>query len=338
MGAQLKVRNYVMNIIYRHPGEFIKIPSYNELGPKLGIAKSTVQLALKQLIEEGFLVSKVGVGTFTNPKHSVERKYINRLSVGIITGDGKIFFHSYYNVLMYGGLSKALAYRCIEVQPIMLESYDSSSIRKEILSLGLDAILWRRPPLKHYDMLVKLAKEIPLLVVDESFEKLHCVFSSSGENGSVVGQKLLDAGRTQVAVSPCIVDNKAKFQALSKVFSDAGYAINKDFVFKDFASFSDRLEGVLKENKVPDSFLFNPEETDIIYALLKKYNINLPNQCLPVCFFFKLHGCDMPMYVQQYDFDTYAEKAIEHLISIKNNLKLSPKTIVVDIMKKCDLK
>jgi len=55
------IKNWIVNKEF-NPGE--KIPSENELADKFGVSRLTVRQALSQLIQEGFLISKRGEGTF----------------------------------------------------------------------------------------------------------------------------------------------------------------------------------------------------------------------------------------------------------------------------------
>ena len=47
---QMRIRYYVMNLIYRSSGKSVRVPSTRELSRRFGIARSTVQLAFEKLI------------------------------------------------------------------------------------------------------------------------------------------------------------------------------------------------------------------------------------------------------------------------------------------------
>ena len=53
-----------------------------------GVSRKTVRLAIKGLVEDNFLTTKQGVGTFTNPLWD-DSQVIKLPVVGIITTDGK---------------------------------------------------------------------------------------------------------------------------------------------------------------------------------------------------------------------------------------------------------
>jgi GntR family transcriptional regulator len=55
------IKNWILDKEF-NPGE--KIPSENELGERFHVSRLTVRQAISQLVQEGFLVSKRGEGTF----------------------------------------------------------------------------------------------------------------------------------------------------------------------------------------------------------------------------------------------------------------------------------
>ena len=62
------VKNWIINKEFK-PGD--KIPSANELATQFKVSRLTVHQALSQLIQEGFLISKRGEGTFVTMDESI---------------------------------------------------------------------------------------------------------------------------------------------------------------------------------------------------------------------------------------------------------------------------
>ena len=88
-----KIWYRVMSILYRSGGQSVRIPSSNELAQEFGIARSTVRIALEKLTAEGFLITRRGSGTFTNPKCRLNANWDAPL-VGLLMLDGNLFFYS----------------------------------------------------------------------------------------------------------------------------------------------------------------------------------------------------------------------------------------------------
>lgn len=60
----LQARDAILDIINNNPGFMNRLPSEQELSETLGVSRNTIREALKSLENEGFLVSRHGVGTF----------------------------------------------------------------------------------------------------------------------------------------------------------------------------------------------------------------------------------------------------------------------------------
>lgn len=88
-----KIWYRVMSILYRSGGQSVRIPSSNELAQEFGIARSTVRIALEKLTAEGFLITRRGSGTFTNPKCRLNANWEGPL-VGLLMHNGNLFFYS----------------------------------------------------------------------------------------------------------------------------------------------------------------------------------------------------------------------------------------------------
>jgi len=89
-----KVWYYVMNIIHHSSGRSVLIPSSNELAKEFGIARSTVRIALEELTAQQALVTKRGIGTFTNPKWMLHQEASSPKLVGLLFMDGGLFSYS----------------------------------------------------------------------------------------------------------------------------------------------------------------------------------------------------------------------------------------------------
>jgi GntR family transcriptional regulator len=66
------IKNWILNKEF-NAGE--KIPSENELGEKFNVSRLTVRQAISQLVQEGFLTSKRGEGTFVTQNEDLIGSY-----------------------------------------------------------------------------------------------------------------------------------------------------------------------------------------------------------------------------------------------------------------------
>ena len=94
VAGYVRIRKYVIdNIIYgdKKPQ---RLASMRELAAQFGVGCTTVQKALKDLVTDGYLIPKTGVGMFTNPQ-SWRRNEEPRI-IEFLSADGKqIYFENY---------------------------------------------------------------------------------------------------------------------------------------------------------------------------------------------------------------------------------------------------
>lgn len=94
MTQQMRIRYFVMNLVYHNTGKSVKVPSTRELAKRFGIARSTIQLAFEQLIKEGYLVCRQGAATMTNPlSHFVLQPETRNPLIGVKLYEGDAFYY-----------------------------------------------------------------------------------------------------------------------------------------------------------------------------------------------------------------------------------------------------
>ena len=139
---QMRIRYYVMNLIYRSSGKSVRVPSTRELSRRFGIARSTVQLAFDKLIQDGYLVSRQGASTMTNPLSSfVLQPQTKNPLIGVKLYEGDAF---YYGVNFWRALSSVtteLTERNFNIRLLMNAATTEESIEREIEESYLDGVI-----------------------------------------------------------------------------------------------------------------------------------------------------------------------------------------------------
>lgn len=148
----LKIRHYIMNLIYRHPDETVMIPSSKEFAAMFGVARSTVTLVLKDLCDEGYLEGRRGIGTFTRHVNFIPERGRMTPLIGLLAGDGKYFYYPHQVWSVMAACGTELTGNGLNVRPITLGGSDDDEISNELLHQYLDGLIWldsspRRLPL-----------------------------------------------------------------------------------------------------------------------------------------------------------------------------------------------
>ena len=138
----LKIRHYVMNLIYTHPGEAVMLPSSVELSRMFGVARSTVTLVLQALTREGYIEGKRGIGTFTKCNGTFFPDRRKAPLVGLLYGDGKFFFYEYSAWSLLSCTGRSLTRSLRMVRHLSLVSMSDDEMFNEIRSQYLDALVW----------------------------------------------------------------------------------------------------------------------------------------------------------------------------------------------------
>ena len=142
MSQQMRIRYYVMNLIYRNSGKSVKVPSTRELSRRFGIARSTVQLAFEKLLRDGYLICRQGAATMTNPFSSfILQPQTRNPLIGVKLFEGDAF---YYGINFWRALSSVateLTERNFNIRLLMNAATTEESINREIEESYLDGVI-----------------------------------------------------------------------------------------------------------------------------------------------------------------------------------------------------
>ena len=84
----MKIRRYVMTLILRAGKQSVRIPTVTELARKFGVSRPTVSKAMKVLTDDGFIIARPSLGSFTNPARSALQGSDMLPIIGILENDG----------------------------------------------------------------------------------------------------------------------------------------------------------------------------------------------------------------------------------------------------------
>lgn len=195
----LQIRNAIFNLIFHHPGVSVKIPTSMELAEQFGVARCTVTDELKLLVDEGFLIGRRGIGTYTNPSgiDCFENMPGNRI-IGIVTGDSRRLFFDYTMWGIFSAVGSELIPDIGHPRPIIFNERDPKLIVQELNLLQLDGLVWIMPPVELLPVLHALQEQkMPLAVVYSTDDALPGVTPDYFSMGCDVGRELLAEGRKQ---------------------------------------------------------------------------------------------------------------------------------------------
>ncbi len=167
ISATLRVRYFVMDLLYHNHNPNVRIPSSREIAARFGIARSTARLALEQLSREGYIIGVHGKGTYLNPlQFSSPPKVAPRKIIGIKVGSGDQFLCMRRQWEIMSAQGFALYDRGLFVRLLDNGGSKLEELKTDIELYHLDGIIaWDFPWM---DKLAVLGKEFPVVSVSTS--------------------------------------------------------------------------------------------------------------------------------------------------------------------------
>lgn len=152
----MRIRHYVMKLLYENPGCPVALLSSRLLAEKFSVSRTTVMTALATMRKEGYLISRPGKGIYTNPDSRFRDVAPERLPLaGIVVNYGRNFYvtRREWDILSAAGAS--LLNAGFNFREITLNGLSPETIFDELSESHICGLLW-------------------LLVSDEAEEKLLC--------------------------------------------------------------------------------------------------------------------------------------------------------------------
>jgi len=179
----LKIRHYIIGLLYEAGKTSMPLMSVRKMAKHFDVAQCTVSAAVKELIEDGYVISRPGVGMFTNPnKLSISRSESEPPLIGVIHGDGRYFYLDQSAWQSLSPVIGALVQRNFNVRQIFFESGDREEIFNEIAFTPLDGLVWIDNPAPDEALLRRLlARKLPIIIDHDGFDFINVVgFDFSG--------------------------------------------------------------------------------------------------------------------------------------------------------------
>lgn len=142
LSQQMRIRYYIMNLIYHSYGKSVQVPSTRELAKQFGIARSTIQLAFEKLLQEGYLICRQGAPTMTNPlSQFVLQPQTRNPLIGIKLYEGDAFYYGSNFWRSLSCIATELTERNYNIRLLMNPTITRESIEQDIRESYLDGVI-----------------------------------------------------------------------------------------------------------------------------------------------------------------------------------------------------
>jgi len=271
-----KIRKYVVAQIARAGERQMRLASTRDLAKRFGVSHPTVVKALKDLVSDGFLLVKPGVGTFTNPQNGSIHGKMSKL-VGILWGDGKDVFISRIMMSVKSAIVEALLSRSSQFR--LQDCHLTRSIKdavSEIESEGFDGLVWGMPAVSAFPAIRALkSKGLPVLCIGRAFEGFSSWLLDFEKDNRNVAGLMLDEGRRKLLLAlPRKEDDftKGAIEGVEKAYAERGLSFDRAWAINDSPE-ERRSFGRTLELLKPDGVIFNIGMDPYLGEIKKRFDI-----------------------------------------------------------------
>ncbi len=262
----MKIRRYMMNEIYRANGQSVQVPTILELSRKFKVSRPTVSKAMKALTEEGYIIGKRGIGSFTNPKFKMPLSSPlekNVPLVGILMGDGMGVHYSSYCSRLLGALLNHLPYLPSYIHLVSLSVSDPDQVYEEIRNERLDGLVWHNPEPQNFEVCRRLRSEgMPLVLGGCHCDGISSVDFDFEDAGYQCGKILYRKGCRNVVFYPNVFPWSLEANGLLRAYREEGIVLNENLFLKDCYTAHEKIRDILSYG-IP---------VDAIYGQMLTYN------------------------------------------------------------------
>lgn len=288
--AYMRIRRRVLGQIARSAGVngFEKIASIQQLCELYKVSQPTVIKALRELREEGYLISRNGLGMFINPNKAsaLASEIAARRGrvIGLIIGGG---MHVHYDAIylkIIAGVTEALA-DANYIAQLVSASLDEKETVNEILSYQLDALIWINPWGEHRLSILRALEAAGLPVVGVPLYASGWTRNSVGVNfhglGYAAAAYLLKSGHRDIVAisSDPEAPRQSFFKGLETAFSENGLDRDERLNVTPDGDLASRLETLIDLKTPFTAIMTTSARYREVMDVLAKKGVRVPADC-----------------------------------------------------------
>ena len=242
----MKIRRYVMTLILRAGTNSVRIPTVAELAKKFDVSRPTVSKAMKVLTEDGFIIARPSLGSFTNPARKIMQGSDALPVIGILENDGMLAHYFPYQAHRLSHILRELA-TIPAVQHILnLSGHRRETILRELEGAGLDLLIWIHPSPSQLPVIDELKKNGLKVIIcgcdDDCPGNISIDYEGAGYE---IGRRLLAENRTRILYFPQDRKKKVQLHGLLRACREAGVELNPNLFLEDIATVCEDLRKLL---------------------------------------------------------------------------------------------
>jgi len=283
MHEYMKIRQYVIDKIRKHPSTDERIMSERELCKKFSVTRPTVRYALKGLIDDGYLCVRHGVGMFINPEKSRNYGYAYRKSytVMVIVANGRHADIDGFYMAMLEQVFHVFRSLPINLRITDLDTSDAEDAIPQLSSHEVDAILWIWPESQSWKIIKRLQKDRLVYTVGDAPMGIRCHVTADYEKaGYLAASWFIRNGRKRIGFVGAVRDSAVRnvfYQGWQMAFKEAGIPFDEKRVVALAEDVPERIRELVCGEEIEGIYTFGSEYV-IVDTILKQEGVS-PDRC-----------------------------------------------------------
>ncbi len=312
----MKIRRFVINLIHRNSEKSIQLPTIKELAEKFGVSRQTVGKAMKQLTDDGFVIGKPGIGSFTNPDRTFSLPEKAQIPIiGVIISDGRLIHFNEYHGKMLAALAQEIVMYPAYLHIVSLGSSDPEEIYRNIQDECLDGLIWSNPHSYQDEIIQRLSLEgYPLVTCAKLVEGVSGARFDYEQAGYECGKLFLAEGRRNLVFLGDKRPWNLPADGIRRAYEEAGVPLNPKLFLPREHEILEKLRSIV-ELGMPVDAVYNPEFLyNEVRDILVKGGIDPTGQCrMACCEMIADHDPEYCGIVQSNDLNEKAREAVRLL-------------------------
>lgn len=285
--AYMRIRRYVNDLMMAHADQTVRIMSERELCKEFDVTRPTARRALKELIDDGSLSVKPGLGTFINSarvkNHAFTLKKSYKVMIIFVNGRSVDLDGFFMDIL--SRICDRLKFLPVRMQVANLNQGDSKMALEELEMYNPDGIIWIRPSVGAMELINIVRQRIPVYVAGQAYNGDKCsVTTDYYQGGRLAAGWFLDRRRRNVLFVGGTVESAVKTRVLNgwlDEFSDRGINYDESLQINVECDIISQCKQFLSQGKVDGIYTFGSEFTAVDMALTE---LGIDNAQCPVIF------------------------------------------------------
>ncbi len=332
----MKIRRYVLSLALKAKDKSVQIPTTIELSKKFGVSRQTVGKAMRQLTQDGFIIGKPGIGSFTNPKRIETTPCTGKLpTIGVIISDGMLTHLDEYHAKNLSAILKIIPEIPSHIRLLNLTSSNPDIILKDLLNEQLDGLIWINPRTFHEPVVRQLRdRHFPLVLhTGNAPDGTNSVEFDFVQAGSECARLLLGENRTGIVFLGDTPPWNAPADGIRKTFREAGVPLNEKLFLPRTSELLDQFRTLLKFG-FPIQAVYNAVYLYTeVRDLLNEFNVRVPQDCILIeSNLAAAHDPDFHGIALSPDFERLAREEQRILRNLLENPSAPPETVHIPIV------